>query len=385
LVMWLYGTSVFVVIAAVAVVAIRRLPVPVFWDSPAAVASSKETMAAVAYNKHGDAFVLKLNSHFPRPIPQDDQVLVEVYATSVNPVDYKFRRSWMPSTLIPKPKIPGADVAGVVVELGSNITKFKIGDRCAAFLPLLGSQWGSSAEFVAVRESHLSLIPESVSFIKAAALPLVALTVIQSFHHLDTASTKGKSILIQAGAGGVGTFAIQYAKNILEMNVSTTTSQPKFKLVKALGADHVIDYHTQDFSEIVTDYDVVLDPMSWKYEHLTLNQGKNVLKKNGHYLNVLSSEVVNGREKTLGFTTLYNLLRHTIMNIIYPDTLPKYSLIGVKPDGDGLRKVFDLVEHGTITSVIDPQIFDLYELSDAHMYLERHYATGKVVVRVKQT
>ncbi|KAG7356865.1 NADPH:quinone reductase [Nitzschia inconspicua] len=343
-------------------------------------------MTAVGYSRHGDPFVLEMNSKYPRPVPRDDQVLLEVYATSVNPVDYKFRRHWMPNFLLPKPKIPGADVAGVVVEVGSNVTKFRKGDRCAALLPLLGSQWGSSAEFVAVRESHMTLIPDSISFVKAAALPLVALTAVQSFDHLTMERTKGKKILIQAGAGGVGTFAIQYAKNVLEMDVATTASPSNFKLVTALGADRVIDYHTEDFSELITDYDVVLDPMSWTYEHLTLNQGKNVLKNNGgHYLNILSSELVNGKEKTVGFTTLLNIVKHSIMNVFSPGSLAKYSLICVRPDGDGLARVFDLVDQGKISSVIDPQIFDLEELSDAHMYLERHYATGKVVVRVKQT
>jgi alcohol dehydrogenase len=395
--MWISSISVLmVVVVSLAAIAIQQLlSAPFFFmDVPAALPSPTETMAAVTYSQHGTSFVvLKMNRQFSRPIPRHDQVLVEVYATSVNPVDYKFRRHWMPNFLLPKPKIPGADVAGIVIQVGANVTKFQPGDRVAACTPLLGSQWGTSAEFVAVRESHATRIPDSVSFIKAAALPLVALTVVQSLDHLDwmttttSTTTKGKKkILIHAGAGGVGTFAIQYAKNVMGMEVTTTASPSNFKLVQALGADHVIDYHTQDFSEIVKDYDVVLDPMSWKYEHLTLNQGKDVLKKNGgHYLNILSSDLVNGKEKTLGLTTLYNIVRHSITNMVSPGSLPKYNLIAVRPDGERLQRVFDLVEQGKISSVIDPQIFDLYELSDAHMYLEKHYATGKVVVRVRET
>ncbi|KAL3903614.1 MAG: hypothetical protein SGARI_005296 [Bacillariaceae sp.] len=322
-------------------------------------------MVAVAYQEHGDVFKLRMNNKFPKPVPLDNQVLVEVYATSVNPVDYKFRRnSGMPNFMLPLPKIPGADVAGIVVETGANVTKFSKGDRVAAFLPLMGSQWGSSAQFVA-----------------AAALPLVALTAVQAFDHVE-GPTKGKKVLIQAGAGGVGTFAIQYAKNVLEMEVTTTASEMKTRLVEKLGADHVIDYRQQDFSEIVKDFDVVLDPMSWKYEGLTLNQGKNVLKKDGHYLNIMSSEFVNGKEQSLGMTTLMNLVKHYLFNKFSPGTLPRYNLIGVRPDGESLQRVFDLVEEGKILSVIDPQVFELYELPDAHAYLERHYATGKVVLRV---
>jgi alcohol dehydrogenase len=339
-------------------------------------------MLAVAYKEHGDVFELKVDTKFPKPVPLDNQVLVKVYATSVNPVDYKFRRNaMMPNFLIPKPKIPGGDLAGVVVETGANVTKFHKGDRVAAFLPLMGSQWGSSAEFVAVRESHLCHIPESLSFLKAAALPLVALTVVQAFDHLK-GPTKGKKVLIQAGAGGVGTFAIQYAKNVLEMEVTTTASEMKTHLVRTLGADHVIDYRKNDFSTIVQDFDVVLDPMSWKYESLTLNRGKNVLKRDGHYLNILSSDLVNGKEQSLGMTTVINAVKHTLFNKLSPGSIPRYNLIGVKPDGDRLQKVFALVEQGKILSVIDPQIFDIYEMTDAHAYLERHYATGKVVVRV---
>ncbi|KAL3924098.1 MAG: hypothetical protein SGILL_001253 [Bacillariaceae sp.] len=341
-------------------------------------------MLAVAYKEHGDSFKLRVDRKFPKPVPLDDQVLVEVYATSVNPVDYKFRRNaMMPNFILPLPKIPGADVAGIVVETGANVTQFQEGDRVAAFLPLLGSRWGSSAEFVAVREAHLCNIPESTSFVKAAALPLVALTVVQAFDYLE-GPTRGKKILIQAGAGGVGTFAIQYAKNVLGMEVTTTASEMKSRLVKALGADHVIDYRKEDFSTIVKDFDVVLDPMSWKYESLTLSQGKGILKKDGHYLNILSSDIVNGKEKSLGMTTLYNIAKHNLLNKLSPGSVPKYNLVGVKPDGESLQKVYDLVEEGKILSVIDPQIFDLYEVSDAHAYLERHYATGKVVVRVAE-
>ena len=262
------------------------------------------------------------------------------------------------------------------------MSKFNVGDRVAAFIPLVGSRWGSSAEYVAVKESYLCKIPDRVTFERAASVPLVGLTVVEAFDYLE-GPTKGKKILIQAGAGGVGAFAIQYAKNVLEMEVTVTASRQKTELVQAIGADHVIDYRSENFTDIVKDYDVVLDPMSWKYESETLNQGNNILKKDGHYLNILSSGTVKGKEKTLGLQTFINLVKHKMVNLVKPGILPKYDLAIVKPDGEKLRMIFDLVEKEEIKQIIDPQIFGLYELADAHMFLEHGYATGKVVVRIQ--
>jgi alcohol dehydrogenase len=337
----------------------------------------------VAYKEHGDPFVLAMDRSFPRPEPRGDQVLVQVYASSVNPTDFKFRRNPTPSFLIPKPKITGGDVAGVIVEVGEDVKNYEVGDRVAALLPLVGSQWGATAEYVAVKESYLCKIADSVTYEMAASMPLVGLTVMNAFEKLDKESAKGKKILIHAGAGGVGSIAIQYAKNVLGMDVTTTASKQKAEFLQRIGADHVIDYHSEDFTETTDEYDVILDPMSWKYESLTLNQGKNVLKKNGHYLNLLSSGWVEGKERTLGLTTLFNLIKHKLVNWISPGRIPKYDLIVVRPDGEKLKSMFDLLEGGQVFSVTDPQVFSIYEMSDAHWYLEKGYANGgKVVVRI---
>ncbi|CAJ1963795.1 unnamed protein product [Cylindrotheca closterium] len=177
--------------------------------------STDETMTAISYSEHGPADeVLTLKSDYPKPVPGKNQVLIQVKASSVNPVDFKLRRNSVPDFLIPKPKIPGADVAGVIVQLGANLEKaanFQIGDR----------------------------IPNEVDFESAAALPLVSLTVLQSLKKLK--NPKDKKILIHAGAGGVGSFAIQYAKKVLGMHVATTASKEKKEIVKDLGADVVID------------------------------------------------------------------------------------------------------------------------------------------------
>jgi len=247
-------------------------------------------------------------------------------------------------------------------------------------LPIIRSKWGSAAEFVAVDASLVAKIPETVELESAAALPLVSLTVIQSLKKLK--EPKGKKILIHAGAGGVGSFAIQYAKNVLGMHVATTASKEKNEIVKELGADLVIDYKSEDFTEVVRDYDAILDPMSFLYEGRTFKS--NVLKKSGHYLSIMSSDwalTEDGKEKSYGVKTYLNICKHKLANLITPGLfIPKYDFCMVNPNGDDLQLVMDLLGEKKVKAVIDSK-FPLADMAKAHRHLEGGHVTGKVVIQ----
>jgi len=221
-------------------------------------------------------------------------------------------------------------------------------------------------------------VPEQVDFESAAALPLVSLTVVQSLRKVK--EPKGKKILIHAGAGGVGTFAIQYAKKVLGMHVATTASKEKTAIVKDLGADVVIDYRSQDFTKVIEDYDAVLDTMSFLYESRTLES--NVLNKNGHYLNIMSSDSAltsDGKEKSYGVKTMFNFFKHKIANMTPASFVPKYDFCVVSPSGSDLQEVMDLVGQGRVKTVIDSK-FPLVDLAKAHKHLEGGHVTGKIVI-----
>jgi len=370
----------YIFIAVAAMLVGSRLSTPSFLDWPAASKSRSETMTALVYDSHGDLDVLQLRNDVPRPIPRDDQILVQVKASAINPVDFKYRRNKVPDLILPKPKIPGFDLAGVVVSTGKKVSKFQVGDRVAAMIPLLGSSWGAAAEFVAVREQHVCKVADSVDFESAASLPLAALTAVEKLQKIP--EPIGKKILIHAGAGGVGNIAIQYAKNVLGMHVATTASSPKAEFLKSLGADRVIDYREQDFTKEIQNYDAVLDPMSYLYEDRTLNSGSTVLNNKGIYLNVMSSDwnLVNGVEKANGPLSFKNLFKHTIQNHFQPNSIPRYDFWFVYPDGALLQHIMDLVEQGKIQPVLD-SIFDLADAKSAYKNMESGRVTGKVVLR----
>ena len=363
-----------------AIVIGRQVQIPKSIEFKPARPSTKEVMTAVSYSKHGGSDVLSFDDQYPMPIPNDNQILVQVKASAINPVDFKYRRNLTPNIVTPKPKIPGYDIAGVVVKVGKNVVNFSIGDRVAAMMPILGTRWGAAAYYAAVEESFACKIGEFTDFSSAASLPLVSLTFLQAMSKVKDPT--GKKILIHAGAGGCGTFAIQYAKYVLNMHVATTASKPKEDFVKALGADVVIDYRTQDFSQIIKDYDVVFDTMSFSYEEATLNRSARVLKPSGHYLCVLSSDWKSGggRERSNGLLTLRNLVKHKIINALRPGWIPHYDLVAVQPNGKQLLEVFNLLEEGRIRSVID-KTFPLSNAADAYDYVEQGHATGKVILQ----
>uniref|UniRef100_A0A7S4K1U1 Enoyl reductase (ER) domain-containing protein n=1 Tax=Odontella aurita TaxID=265563 RepID=A0A7S4K1U1_9STRA len=364
----------------------RSLVQQAYYDSHPSLAHPELTMSAITYSARGDSSILEFRSDHPRPVLRDGQVLVQVKASALNPCDFKFRRNWAPGFMRPLPKIPGEDVAGIVVEVKGSDSRFREGDRVAAMLPLLGSRWGAAAEFVAVDENLVAKLGDKTSFEEAAAVPLVALTAIQGLKKLGTdnlmSTSVQKKILIQAGAGGVGSFAIQYAKKVLGMSVATTASKGKAKLLKSLGADIVIDYHSERFEDVVEDYDAALDTMSWSYEGRTLGKHSHVLRPNGYYLNVASSDwsFEGGAEKANGIITAKNAILHGLSNSIFGvGRLPHYHVITVEPDGEQLQEVLDLLSKRTIRAIIDRR-FPLKEAAAAYNYLEQGHATGKVIL-----
>jgi alcohol dehydrogenase len=210
----------------------------------------------------------------PRPQPRDTDLLVQIHAASINPVDFKIRDGKLKPVLRYRlPIILGSDLSGVVVEVGAGVRGFKPGDEVYARADK--DRIGTFAEYIAIREESVAPKPRSLGMEEAASIPLVALTAWQSF--VDRAALQpGQKVLIHAGSGGVGTIAIQLARH-LGAFVATTTSTSNVEWVKTLGADLVIDYKTQDFAALLKDYDLVLDTVGGK----TLEDSLRVLKPGG--------------------------------------------------------------------------------------------------------
>jgi len=235
-------------------------------------------MKAFIVERYGKKRVLR-SAEMPHPDLRDDEVLVQVHAAGVNQLDSKIRdgefKLILPYRL---PLILGHDVAGVVVKVGARVQQFKPGDEVYARPD--DFRIGTFAEFVAVKEDSLAIKPDNITMEEAASIPLVGLTAWQGLVEKAKLGA-GQKVFIQAGSGGVGTFAIQLAKH-LGATVATTTSTANVALVKRLGADVVIDYKTQDFEKVLRDYDVVLNSQDGK----TLEKSLRVLKGGGKLISI---------------------------------------------------------------------------------------------------
>ena len=252
----------------------------------ARLAGANEIMKAAIYLRHGNEGVIEITDHMIRPLPTTDEILVKVHASGVNPVDIKLRENDLPEWFIPLPKIIGSDLCGTIVEVGSGVDgEFRIGDRVIAMMPHIWSGWGSLAQFATVNKSILAPAPQNISEVEAASLPLIGLTVLQGFQSFVLSrnhNTVGCKVLIQAGAGGLGSFAVQYCKHELGMMVFASCSASNSDFVRSLGADVVIDYKTEDFEDIAQGMDVVFDPVAYLYEDRTFRS--SVLKSKVTFL-----------------------------------------------------------------------------------------------------
>jgi NADPH:quinone reductase-like Zn-dependent oxidoreductase len=333
-------------------------------------------MKAFIVKRHGKKERLHATD-VPEPVPRDDEVLIQVHAASVNPIDVKVRNGDF-KLLVPyrAPFVLGHDVAGVVTRVGPRVTQFKVGDEVYARPDDL--RIGTFAEYIAVKETSVALKPNNVSMEEAASIPLVGLTAWQAL--VEKAQLKkGQKVFIQAGSGGVGTFAIQLAKH-LGATVATTVSSGNVALAKRLGADVVIDYKQDAFEQRLNGYDLVLNSQDGK----TLSKSLGVLKPGGKLISISGPPDPAFAEATkapwlvkqiigaLGFGVRRQARQHQV----------GYSFLFMQASGNQLRQITALIESGAIRPVVD-KVYPFDATNDAMDYVESGKAKGKVVIKVR--
>ncbi|WML51265.1 NAD(P)-dependent alcohol dehydrogenase [Neobacillus sp. PS3-12] len=320
-------------------------------------------MKAIVYDKYGPPDVLELKE-IEKPIPEDNQVLVKVYASSVNYGNLvllkgePFLARLFFGPIKPKYSIPGGDIAGLVEAVGRNVKQFQPGDE--VFGDLSGCGWGGFAEYVSVPENVLAPKPSHLSFEEAAAVPMAAVTALQSLRNKGRVKSEQK-VLIYGASGGVGTFAVQIAK-AFGAEVTGVCSTRNVEIIRSIGADHAIDYTKEDFSKKADVYDLIIGANGYQ----PISVYKRALSPNGIFVHVGGSGTQMFQAMVLG---------------------PWISMTGKKKIGSFLQRpnqkdlffIRELLETGKIKPVIDRQ-YQLSEIQEAFRYFENGHAQGKVVI-----
>jgi len=313
----------------------------------------------------------------PDPQPQANEVLVEVHAAGINLLDSKIRSGEFKLILPYKtPFVLGHDVAGVITKIGAGVKQFKVGDE--VYARPADHHIGTFADFIAVNEADLALKPKTLSMVEAASIPLVGLTAWQALIEKGNLK-KGQKVFIQAGSGGVGTFAIQLAKH-LGATVATTTSTANIELVKSLGADIVIDYKKEDFEQILQDYDLVLNSQDGK----TLEKSLRVLKPGGKLISI-SGPPDPDFAAEIGAPWYVKLITRLLSSGVRKKAKRLnvgFSFLFMRANGDQLKEIAALINSGTIKPVMD-KVFPFESIKEAMAYVESGRAKGKVVVKMK--
>lgn len=310
-------------------------------------------MQAVVIEQYGGRDQLKA-METPVPELKEDQVLIEVHATSINPIDWKVREGYMKEMLnFEFPITLGWDASGIVSEVGSKVTHFKKGDR--VFTRPATTSNGTYTEYIAVEENLVAHLPERVSFEEAAAVPLAGLTAWQCL--FEAANVKeGDKVLIHAGSGGVGTFAIQLAK-WAGAYVASTASEKNKELLESLGVDRFINYEEEAFDEVLQDYDMVLDSLGGEVH----DRSYKVLKKGGHLVSITQQPDEEMAKK------------HDV----------QAQFLFLEPNGDQLSKIADLLLQKEVKPIVGHSFtFSEQGIKEAHELSESHHAKGKIVIKV---
>ena len=333
-------------------------------------------MKAFIVDRYGSSDNVRA-AEMPDPEVQENDVLVQVRAAGVNLLDSKIRNGEFKQILPYRlPVILGNDVAGVVVRAGSRVRRFKPGDEVYARPGK--DRIGAFAEFISIREDDLALKPEQLTMEEAASIPLVGLTAWQALIERGNLK-KGQKVLIHAGSGGVGTFAIQLAKHV-GATVATTTSAANADLVKRLGADVVIDYRKDDFEKLLDDYDVVLNSL----DNETLKKSLRVLKPGGKLISI-SGPPDPDFAREIGSPWILKPVMRVLSYRIRRAAKRRhvsYSFLFMRANGDQLREITALIDSQVVHPVMD-RVFPFESTREAMAYLEKGRAKGKVVVKVR--
>ncbi len=333
-------------------------------------------MKALVFKHYGGADQIAF-ADIPRPRPGPDEILVRVHAAGLNPIDCMVPKgAFKPILRFQLPATLGSDLAGVVMEVGNRVTRFKPGDAVFASIFDLGT--GALAEFALVPENAGALKPADLDFVQAASIPMVGLTSWQALK--ERAHLKpGQKVFIPAGAGGIGTFAIQLAK-YLGAKVGTTTSTGNVELVRSLGADEVIDYKKQEFEGVLRDYDAVLGTVRGD----ALEKSLRILRPKSTVVSLIGPpDAAFARARGMNFVMVFvfGLMSRKIIRAANKRGV-EYSFLFVHPDGRQLAEIGEVLGTGRIRPVID-RVFPFEQAKDALAYLEKSRAKGKVVVKLK--
>ena len=333
-------------------------------------------MRALTFKRYGKSPEIGF-AEVPRPTLKPDELLVQVYAAGLNPIDNMIPAgTFKPVVKFELPATLGSDIAGVVTEIGSRVTRFKPGDAVFASLFDLGR--GSIAEFAAVPESVAASKPVNLDFVQAASVPMVGLTSWQALKERANLRA-GQKVFIPAGSGGIGTFAIQLAK-YFGASVGTTTSTGNVQLVTSLGADEVVDYKKQEFERVLHGYDVALGTIRGD----AIEKSMGILKPGSKIVSLIGPlDAAFARARRLNFILrlVLGLMSRKIMRLAKKRGVT-YSFLFVRPDGAQLAEIGELLKSERIRPVID-KVFPFEQAKEALEYLAQGRAKGKVVVKIK--
>jgi NADPH2:quinone reductase len=332
-------------------------------------------MKAMVLSSFGDADQVFRTMELPVPEINEEEVLLKVKATSINPIDYKIRGGYLPHLVPVFPAILHGDVSGIVEKTGANVTAFQVGDLVYGCIGGVAGIDGALAEYTKADHRLLSRMPNKLTFEEAAAIPLAGITAYEAIFqraHIQP----GQKVLVYGGIGGVGHFAVQFAK-VLEAEVyATVSNEQQAILAKELGADHTIDYKNESVKHFVDRYtdghgfDVVFDTIGNQH----LQHSFEAVKRKGTVVTTVSLDTIDlspVHEKALAFHTVY-----MIIPVLYNDAA------GKQEHGQILQHITELVEQGKVKPLIDAKNFSLNEIAKAHAYAEKGKHTGKITVTI---
>ncbi|CAI1539592.1 Zinc-type alcohol dehydrogenase-like protein SA1988 [Serratia quinivorans] len=337
---------------------------------------NNKTMKAFTFKRYGKSPELGFDN-VDYPSLKANEVLVKVYAAGLNPIDNMIPTGiFKPVLHFKLPATLGSDLSGVVIAVGSRVTRFSPGDEI--FASIFDTGTGSLAEFAVVPESAAAIKPANLDFVQAASLPMVSLTSWQALTE-RVRLRPGQKVFIPAGSGGIGTFAIQLAKQ-LGATVGTTTSTGNIEWVRSLGADEVVDYKKEEFEKVLVGYDVVLGTIRGD----TIEKSTQILKPGGSIVSLVGPlDVKFARARGLNFflTFIFRLMSRNIMRLSKKRGLT-YTFLFVRPEGDQLSQIGKLVETEQIKPMID-KVFPFAQTKEALAYLAQGHAKGKVVIKMQ--